>query len=151
MNHSANVNRIVTVLCGSRGSSTPGRHDVNWTEKVTETVHEMIPFTPFTQKIRSFERHVRDRHNTSFRSFSVDPCGYYKTTRIIYMYKFYSPILCNFISGLQTTSSSLRWRSISSSYSTIIFWKTPNISSAAAVSRSLMKPLKHSTEDIFNE
>ena len=81
-----------------------------------------------------------------------------KTPGIIYIYneflslfeitKFYSPILCNFISGFQKISSSLRWRSISSSYLTIVFWKTPNISSAAAVSRSLMKPLKHSTEDI---
>ena len=62
--------------------------------------------------------------------------------------KFHKPILCSCISGFQTMSSSFRWRSISSSYSTIVCLKTLNISSAAAVSRSLTNSLKHSTEDI---
>ncbi len=67
---------------------------------------------------------------------------------VFQMIKFYTPILCNFISGFQTISSSLRWRPISSSYSTIVFWKTPHISSTTAVSLSLTNSLKQSTEDI---
>lgn len=58
------------------------------------------------------------------------------------------PILVNFISGFQKSLSNFRCRSISSSYSTIIFLKTTNISSAAAVSRSLTNTCKHSNEDI---
>ena len=63
--------------------------------------------------------------------------------KIIY---FYSPIMCNFTWGFQQISSMTRCRSISSSYWTIVVLKTLNISSAAAVSRSLTNSLKLSTE-----
>ena len=50
------------------GNSTPGRHaccraQMNWEKN--ESVHEVIPFSSFTQKIPSFERHICDRHNAS--------------------------------------------------------------------------------------
>ena len=52
----------------SRGSSTPGRHACGWAQlnwERNESVHEVIPFSPFTQNICSFKRHVHDRHNTT--------------------------------------------------------------------------------------
>ena len=52
----------------SRGSSTPGWHACSWAQlkwERNESVHEVIPFTLFTQKICSFEGHVCDRHNTN--------------------------------------------------------------------------------------
>ena len=52
----------------SCGSSTPGQHDRGWAQlnwERNESVHEVIPFTSFTEKIHSFEWHVRDRHNTN--------------------------------------------------------------------------------------
>ena len=61
MNHSANVNYVLTLLCVSRGSSTLTLS--NWERN--DSVLEVIMFTSFTQKICLFERHVRDRHNTS--------------------------------------------------------------------------------------
>lgn len=63
----------------------------------------------------------------------------------------HTPVLCSFISGFRRISSSLRWRTTSSSYTTIVRSQTPNISSAAAVSRSLINFLKLSTADIFNK
>lgn len=60
----------------------------------------------------------------------------------------YVPILCNFILGnLTVISRSMRCLA-SASFWTIVFTKAPNISSAAAVSRSLTKSLKYSTEHI---
>ena len=52
----------------SRSSSTPGRHTCGGAQlnrERNESVHEVIPFSSFTQKILLFERHVRDRHNTN--------------------------------------------------------------------------------------
>lgn len=60
------------------------------------------------------------------------------------------PFLCNLMSGFKALSSSLRWRTISSSYMDTVCSNTPSISSAAALSRSLMNFLKHKTEDIFS-
>ena len=68
MNHSANENHVLTILWVSRGSSTPSRHARGWAQlnwERNESVHEVIPFTSLTEMIRSFERHVRDWHNTS--------------------------------------------------------------------------------------
>ena len=62
----------------------------------------------------------------------------------------YTPVMWDRVWGFQTISSSLRWRSISFSYSTTVCLKTLNISSAAAVSRSLTNSLKHSTGDIVS-
>ena len=59
----------------SRGSSTPGWHDRGWAQlnwERNESVHEVIPFTSFTEKIRSFKQHVHDRHNTSSLPVHVD-------------------------------------------------------------------------------
>ena len=47
--------------------STPGRHARGWAQlnwERNKSVHEVIPFSSFTQKMHPFEQHVRDRHNT---------------------------------------------------------------------------------------
>ena len=51
----------------SHGSSTLGQHACGWAQlnwERNESVHEVILFSSFTQKMCSFEWHFRDRHNT---------------------------------------------------------------------------------------
>ena len=78
------MNYVLTVLCVSRGSSSPGRHARGWAQvnwERNESVPEVNSFTSFTQKIWSFERHVRERHNTiRLRLFTVVSGGDRKLT-----------------------------------------------------------------------
>ena len=93
-------------------------------------------------------KQANDEYKTNFTSLL---CGRSRALNIslIKIRNFYSPILCNFTWGFQQISSMTRCRSISSSYWTIVVLKTLNISSAAAVSRSLTNSLKLSTELIL--
>ena len=57
-------------------AAVPHRHARGWAQlnrERNESALEVISFTSFTQKIRLFERHVRDRHNTIFWA-QLAPC-----------------------------------------------------------------------------
>ena len=90
-------------------SSTPGRHARSWAQlnwERNKSVHEVIPFSSFTQKICLFKWHVRDWHNTiSYFIVLLTCCGFFLVTNVLIVSHFGQRHLLNTINVIVT----MRW------------------------------------------